>query len=188
LNYPQLDIYLNQIKENAAKIKQKLDEQNIKLTAVVKGFAGDLKVFKAYQQVGINSIADSRIENIKKFRDFGYQDEVLMLRIPMPSEIEEIVKNVDVSLVTELKTAALISDKAEVLNKEIDLIIMVDIGDRREGVLAADLEDLALKIEAMNNVTLKGIGTNLGCFAGIIPDEKNTNKLIKIKKSKITLL
>ncbi|CCU79843.1 Ornithine racemase [Halanaerobium saccharolyticum subsp. saccharolyticum DSM 6643] len=182
MNYPQLDVYVNKIEENAKKLKKELDSKNIKLTAVVKGFAGDTNVFSAYQRAGIKSIADSRIENIQKFRKSGYQGEALMLRIPMPSEIEEIVNNVDVSLVTELKTAALISDKAEVLNKEIDLIIMVDIGDRREGVLAADLEDLALKIEAMNNVTLKGIGTNLGCFAGIIPDEKNTNKLIKIKK------
>ena len=182
MNYPQLDVYVNKIEENAKKLKEKLDSKNIKLTAVVKGFAGDLKIFSAYQRAGIKSIADSRIENIQKFRKSGYQGEALMLRIPMPSEIEEIVKSVDVSLVTELKTAALISDKAQVLNKEIDLIIMVDIGDRREGVLAADLEDLALKIEEMNNVKLKGIGTNLGCFAGIIPDEKNTNKLIKIKK------
>ena len=182
MNYPQLDVYVNKIEENAKKLKKELDSKNIKLTAVVKGFAGDTNVFSAYQRAGIKSIADSRIENIQKFRKSGYQGEALMLRIPMPSEIEEIVKSVDVSLVTELKTAALISDKAQVLNKEIDLIIMVDIGDRREGVLAADLEDLALKIEEMNNVKLKGIGTNLGCFAGIIPDEKNTNKLIKIKK------
>jgi len=182
LNYPQLDVYVNKIEENAKKMKEKLDSKNIKLTAVVKGFAGDLKIFSAYQRAGIKSIADSRIENIKKFREAGYQKEALMLRIPMPSETEEIVRNVDVSLITELKTAVMISDKAKALNKEIDLIIMVDIGDRREGVLAADLEDLALKIEEMNNVKLKGIGTNLGCFAGIIPDEKNTNKLIKIKK------
>jgi predicted amino acid racemase len=182
LNYPQLDVYVNKIEENAKKLKEKLDSKNIKLTAVVKGFAGDLNIFSAYQRAGIKSIADSRIENIQKFRKSGYQGEALMLRIPMPSEIEELVKSVDVSLVTELKTAALISDKAEALSKEIDLIIMVDIGDRREGVLAADLEDLALKIEKMNNVKLKGVGTNLGCFAGIIPDEKNTKKLIKIKK------
>jgi predicted amino acid racemase len=173
---------VKKIEENAKKLKKELDSKNIKLTAVVKGFAGDTNIFSAYQRAGIKSIADSRIENIKKFRESGYHKEALMLRIPMPSEIEEIVKNVDVSLITELKTAAIISDKAEVLNKEIDLIIMVDIGDRREGVLAADLAELALKIETMKNVNLKGIGTNLGCFAGIIPDKKNTNKLIKIKK------
>jgi len=188
LNYPQLNIYVKKIEENAAKLKEKLEAKNIKLTAVVKGLAGDTNVFKAYQQAGIGSIADSRIENIIKFREAGYQGEALMLRIPMPSEISEIVHYTDVSLVTELKTAELISKEAQRVDKKMDLVVMVDIGDRREGVLAADLADLALKIEEMPNVILKGIGTNLGCFAGIIPDENNTKKLIKIKKELETKL
>lgn len=182
MNYPQLDIYINQIAENAKKLKEDLVAQNIKLTAVVKGFAGDLKVFKAYQEAGVKSIADSRIENIKKFRKAGYEDEILMLRIPMPSEIEEIVPYIDASLVSEARTAELISKAAKAANKIIDLVIMVDIGDRREGILAADLVELAQKIESLPGVKLKGIGTNLGCFAGIIPDQKNTENLIELKK------
>jgi predicted amino acid racemase len=188
LNYPQLDIYVNKIEENAAKLKEKLEAKNIKLTAVVKGLAGDTNVFKAYQQAEVGSIADSRIENIIKFREVGYQGEALMLRIPMASEVEEIVRYTDVSLVTELKIAELISKEAQRVDKKIDLIVMVDIGDRREGILAADLADLALKIEEMPNVIMKGIGTNLGCFAGIIPDENNTKKLINIKKELETKL
>jgi predicted amino acid racemase len=182
LNYPQLDIYIKQIEENAKKLQRDLAADEIKLTAVVKGFAGDLNIFKAYQRAGIKSIADSRIENIIKFRKAGFQDEILMLRIPMLSEIEEIVPYIDASLVTELKTAELFSKKAAAAGKEIDLIIMVDIGDRREGILAENLSELARTIESLAAVNLKGIGTNLGCFAGIIPDKNNTEKLIKIKK------
>ncbi|RAK11885.1 putative amino acid racemase [Halanaerobium saccharolyticum] len=182
MSFPQLDIYLNNISENAKKLRQELELENIKLTAVVKGFAGDLRIFKAYQESGIQSIADSRIENIKKFREAGYRDEVLMLRIPMLSEIKEIVPYIDASLVTEAKTAELISKAAEAAAKVIDLIIMVDIGDRREGILADNLEGLAQKIESLPGVRLKGIGTNLGCFAGIIPDQKNTQHLINLKK------
>lgn len=182
MNYPQLDIYLNKIEANAARLKHKLEAEEIKLTAVVKGFAGDLKIFKAYQEAGIKSIADSRIENIIKFREAGYQDEIMMLRIPMPSEIEEIVPYINVSLVSEAKTAELISKAAVAAEKIIDLVIMVDIGDRREGILAENLEELAKKIEALPGVKLKGIGTNLGCFAGIIPDQNNSQHLINLKK------
>ncbi len=181
LNYPQLDIYLKKIEENAAKLNKQLAEKNIQLTAVVKGFAGDLKIFKVYQKAGIKSIADSRIENINKFREAGYQDEIMMLRIPMASEIEEIVPQIDISLITEAKTAELISKAAAAVDKIIELIIMVDIGDRREGILAENLEELAQKIEKLPGVKLKGIGTNLGCFAGIIPDQKNTRHLITLK-------
>lgn len=181
MSYPQLDIYVNKIKENAEKLKKRLKQKDIKLTAVVKGLAGDLEVFKAYQQAGIESIADSRLENIKKFREAGYKGEAVMLRIPMPSEIKELLPYIDTSLVSEEKTAEIIAEEAEKINKEIDLIIMVDIGDRREGILAEDLLELAEKIEKLSGVNLKGIGTNLGCFAGIVPDENNTKKLIEIK-------
>lgn len=182
MSYPQIDIYLNKIKENAEKLKKDLAAKNVKLTAVVKGFAGDDKIFKAYQQAGIESIADSRIKNIKKFRELGFEGEVLMLRIPMPSEIEKIVPLIDLSLISEAKTAELLSQKAAAVGKEIGLIIMVDLGDRREGILRGNLLSLAQKIEKLPAVKLKGIGTNLGCFAGIIPDQKNTEKLISIKK------
>lgn len=183
MNYPQVDIYLNRIKENAEILNQRLTEKNIKLTAVVKGFAGDLKIFQVLRAAGIESIADSRLENIKKFRQAGYQKEAVMLRIPMPSEIEKLTPEIDSSLISEAKTAALFSEAALKFKKEINLIIMVDIGDRREGILPADLFELAAEIEKMPAVNLKGIGTNLGCFAGIIPDLKNTKKLIEIKKN-----
>jgi predicted amino acid racemase len=182
LKYPKLDINLSQIEENARKLRKKLEAEDIKLTAVVKGFAGDLNIFKAYQRAGIKSIADSRIENIIKYREAGFQAEILMLRIPMPSEIEELVSYIDSSLVSEAKTAEIFSEKAAAAGRKIDLIVMVDIGDRREGILPENLIELARRIESMEAVNLKGIGTNLGCFAGIIPDKKNTEKLIKIKK------
>lgn len=182
MNYPQITIDLNKIQENAERLKEKLNAKNIKLTAVVKGFAGDLNIFAAYQRAGIESIADSRLENIKRFRKAGYKAEILMLRIPMPSEIEELVKYIDASLISEEKTAELISQKAAAVGKRIDLIIMVDIGDRREGILKENLSSLAQKIESLPAVNLKGIGTNLGCFAGVIPDPANTRELISIKK------
>lgn len=182
MNYPKLNINLLQIEENAKKLRKKLEAEDIKLTAVVKGFAGDLNIFKAYQQAGIKSIADSRVENIIRYREAGFKDEILMLRIPMPSEIEELISYIDSSLISEEKTAEIFSKKAAAAGKEIDLIIMVDIGDRREGILPENLIELARKIESLEAVNLKGIGTNLGCFAGIIPDKKNTEKLIRIKR------
>lgn len=182
MNYPQIDIYTTKIKENGEILKERLSKKGIELTAVVKGFAGDLNLFNVLEEAGIESIADSRIENIKKFRKSGYKGETMMLRIPMPSEIKELIPYIDSSLISEAKTAALFSKELLNFEKEVDLIVMVDIGDRREGILAENLLELAQKIEKLPRVNLKGIGTNLGCFAGIIPDIKNTERLINIKK------
>ncbi len=182
MEYPVLDVHIDKIKENAVKMKQMCKEKGIKLTAVVKGFAGNLEVFKAYQQAGIDSIADSRLQNIIKYRNASFEGEAVMLRIPMISEAEELVKYIDTSLVSEIATAEALAEEALKIDKEISLIIMVDLGDRREGVLPLDLKDFAEKIIGMDGVKLSGIGTNLGCFAGILPDKNNTEKLIALKE------
>lgn len=182
MDFPVIDIYLNKIEENALQMKAMLNDNNINLTAVVKGFAGDLKVFNCFQKAAINSIADSRLQNIKKYRAAGYQGEIMMLRIPMCSELEEAVKYIDTTLISEIETARAAAKAAVKLNKEIKVIIMVDLGDRREGVLAENLKELAAEIIKLDGLKLDGIGTNLGCFAGVLPDEKNTKELIKYKK------
>lgn len=181
MSFPVIDIYINKIEENAVQIQKMLKEKNIDLTAVVKGFAGDLKVFKAFQNAAVNSIADSRLQNIKKYREAGYQGEIMMLRIPMPSELKEAVKYIDTTLLSEIKTARAAAEAAVKANKEIKVIIMVDLGDRREGVLAENLQKLAAEIIKLDGLKLDGIGTNLGCFAGVLPDENNTKKLIELK-------
>lgn len=182
MGYPILDIYLNNIEENILKMKKLCSDKGIDLTAVVKGFAGDLEIFKAYQRAGIKSIADSRLQNIKKFREASYSGEAVMLRIPMVSEAAELVKYIDCSLISEPEAAEALSREALKLNKKISLILMVDLGDRREGVLPSELKETAAKIISLEGVELQGIGTNLGCFAGVLPDKENTEKLIKLKR------
>jgi predicted amino acid racemase len=181
MGYPILDIHINKIEENIVKMNKICAEKGIKLTAVVKGFAGDLEIFKAYQRAGIKSIADSRLQNIKKYREANFEGEAVMLRIPMISEAEELVKYIDCSLISEIAAAEAISRAALKLNKRISLILMVDLGDRREGVLPSKLIEIAAAIIKLEGVKLAGIGTNLGCFAGVLPDKENTEKLIKLK-------
>jgi predicted amino acid racemase len=182
MGYPILDIHIDKIEENINKMNKICTENGIELTAVVKGFAGDSEIFKAYQRAGINSIADSRLQNIKKYRELSYKGEAVMLRIPMVSEAEELVKYIDSSLISEVAAAEALSRAAVKIDKTISLILMVDLGDRREGVLPSQLKETAAQIIKMEGVKLDGIGTNLGCFAGVLPDKENTKNLIMLKK------
>jgi predicted amino acid racemase len=182
MGYPILDIHIDKIEENIKKMNKICTENGIELTAVVKGFAGDSEIFKAYQRAGINSIADSRLQNIKKYRELSYKGEAVMLRIPMVSEAEELVKYIDSSLISEVAAAEALSRAAVKMDKKISLILMVDLGDRREGVLPSQLKETAAQIIKMEGVKLDGIGTNLGCFAGVLPDKENTKNLIMLKK------
>ncbi len=54
---------------------------------------------------------------------------------------------------------------------------MVELGDLREGVLAADVLDLAERVMGLPGVRLRGIGTNLACQSGVIPDVEKMTEL-----------
>lgn len=182
MKYPRIDIDLSKLKYNFSKLNQKCSEKEINLTVVTKALAGDEKVIKALINAGANSIADSRLDNIKRIRKLGYKGEAILLRIPKKTEIKEAVDYIDYSLVSEIQSCNQLAKAAVKKNKKIGLIVMVDIGDRREGLMPEDLSDFIQKIIKLPGVYLEGIGTNLGCYGCVIPDQKNTKRIINLKK------
>jgi predicted amino acid racemase len=60
---------------------------------------------------------------------------------------------------------------------------MVELGDLREGILAADLEAMVLLTLTLPNLALLGIGTNLGCQHGVAPDKTNMAVLTRLVES-----
>jgi predicted amino acid racemase len=54
---------------------------------------------------------------------------------------------------------------------------MVELGDLREGIMPADLENVVRRTLRFPNIALKGIGTNLACRCGVAPDVANMGEL-----------
>lgn len=182
MRYPLVEIDLPKIKDNFNVLNKKLAEKGIKLTVVSKGFAGDERIFQTLIDAGVDSIADSRLDNIKKIRGLNYKGKAILLRIPQKSEIKEAVNYIDYCLVSEKKSCFELSKEAQKKNKKIGVIVMIDIGDRREGVMPENLINFIKAIIKLPGIYFEGIGTNLGCFGGVIPDKNNTEKLIKLKQ------
>lgn len=184
---PRVNINLGNIKKNALQVKTFCDENEIKLTGVVKGVVGDIKIIKTIIDVGITSIGDSRLKNIIKMRKEGINCEIMLLRLPLLSEIETVVEYADISLVSEIDTIKALGATALKKEKNHEIIVMVDVGDLREGVMPDEFLKFFENIINIKGIDILGIGTNLGCYGGILPDYKNTESLVilknKIKKS-----
>ncbi len=178
---PTIDIYLDQIEENVKKMLQICQKNDIKLTGVVKGAAGDQRVMQSFMDAGLTSIGDSRLKNIIALRQMGYEKEVILLRLPALSEIDDVIKYVDISLVSEVKTCRYLSDLAQKIGKKAGIIVMVDVGDLREGVLPEELIEFFAEIIKLPSLEIKGLGTNVGCYGGVLPTVKNTQKIIELK-------
>lgn len=178
---PFIAIDLSKLKENVVTMAKNCQDNGINsLFVVVKVLAGDLPSVMAVSSVNeVDYIADSRIENLKRFK-FLKQKKALM-RLPMPSQVNQVVKYADLSLNSEISTIRKLNSAAKKQNIIHEIILMFDLGDLREGIFYQDdYLDIVDEILLMDNILLKGIGTNLTCYGGVIPDEKNLNNLVKI--------
>ena len=102
----------------------------------------------------------------------------MLLRSPPLSRVEEVVRTVDISLQSELTIIRELSRIAERLGRVHDVMLMVDLGDLREGIWPNDLLPTVEKVLELKGVRIAGIGTNLTCFGAIVPTEENLGQLV----------
>ncbi|HEY8396075.1 MAG TPA: alanine/ornithine racemase family PLP-dependent enzyme [Bacilli bacterium] len=183
MTFPQIQINLKKLKENSELLLKMCRESGIDSVFLVsKVLSGDKRSVEAIAGLGFSHLADSRIENLIAFSDIKLPK--VLLRLPMPSEVQDVIAYADVSLNSEPEVIKLLNQEAEKQNKIHDIILMFDLGDLREGIFFQD--DYLKTVEEIldyKNIRLLGIGTNLTCYGGIIPTCDNLSELINIKKT-----
>lgn len=103
--------------------------------------------------------------------------ETIYIKPPPARSIPELVKYADISFNTGLKTMKLISAEAVKQQKIHKVVIMIEMGELREGVMREDLIEFYEQVFTLPNIEIVGIGTNLNCLYGILP---NHDKLIQL--------
>ncbi len=177
---PRIEINLGKIAHNAKTLKELYGSKGIDVIGVTKAVCGDPGIANSLVKSGINILADSRITNIKKMRNAGVQALFLLLRTPSLSQAEEVVKYTDISLNTELSVIKRLS-KFAVENKSTHkIILMLELGDLREGLMPVDLDSTIKQVLELAGIELVGLGTNLACFGGIKPDKEKMEFLSTI--------
>ncbi len=179
---PRIEIVLSQIRDNARMLSELYGQKGISLMGVSKAVLGEPSIIEAMIQGGVRFIADSRIENIQKMKNAGISTQFVLLRTPL-SQAESVVKIVDISLNTEIETLKKLSYYAKAHNKNHQVIIMVELGDLREGILPCDLVQFIRETLALSHIKIVGIGCNLACYGGVKPDSKNMEKLSQLVES-----
>jgi ornithine racemase len=180
MSVPRIEIEIDKLIHNARTLTALFGSKGIRLTAVTKGVCGSLRIARALRKSGIRSFGDSHIANIQKMREGGIDAQFMLVRSPLPSEVEQVVEFADVSLNTELSVIRLLADQAVKHGKTHQVVLMIELGDLREGILPANLEPLVKETVGLRGVRLAGIGTNMACFGGVAPTEANMRELSAI--------
>jgi len=181
---PTLKIYTQKIKQNAITLKNMLSKHRVDIVAVTKVAHGDPKFAEIMNLAGIEWLGDSRIQNIVRMRRKGVDKRILQIRSPQISEIALSVKHADAALITELEIAKRIASQSKRADKKFGVIVMVELGDLREGLMP---DEVVPFVREISNYYLDflGIGTNLGCYGGVLPTIDKINVLLSLRDNLI---
>lgn len=178
--FPRIEIDVEKIRENTRTIVRLCSQKYINVCGVTKAVCGDPIIARAMIQGGVKQLADSRISNIKRMREAGIESEMILLRSPGPSIVDDVVEYADISLVSEIHILGMLNTSASIRDTDHGVILMVDFGDRREGVLPEEIQELVEIAHRLDHITLRGIGTNFACYCGVIPTEEKMEEFCSL--------
>lgn len=178
--YPHVEIDLGKLKENLAALQERCQASSIEITGIVKGFSALPPAVKAYEEVGMHSVGSSRMDQLRRLREAGITAQLMLIRIPMPCEVEEVVRWSDISLESEITVLRALNQAAERAGRRHKVILMVDLGDLREGFWdREELVSAALEVEReLPHLELLGLGTNLGCYGSVQATPEKMEELV----------
>jgi predicted amino acid racemase len=177
---PRLEIDLGAIAHNTRTLVDRLAPKGIRVTGVSKATVGSPGVAAAMLYGGATGIGDSRVENLARLRAAGISTPLTLIRSPMLSQVDRVVRDADVSLNTEAVVLDALSASAIRRRTTHTVVLMVELGDLREGVAMDDVVDLARAVGKQPGLTLAGLGTNLACQCGVVPDQRKMDELSRL--------
>ena len=165
------------LRTNFEVLRDLFDSKNIKWAIVTKLLCGSEPFVREVIDLGIKEICDSRISNLALIKELAPEIQTVYIKPPAKGALEDVIKYADVSFNTELETMRWLSKEAVKQGKHHKVVVMIELGDLREGVMGNELIDFYGKVFELPNLEITGIGSNLNCLHGVMPSQ---DKLIQL--------
>ena len=177
--YPRLTIDTAKLRENARAVAELCARHGIDVWGVTKGLSGDPRLAQIYVDAGFKGVADSRLRNLRGIRDAGVPARLQLMRIAMPSEADDLVRIADASLQSEVSTILRLDEIAFNAGRTHEVLLMIDIGDLREGFWPKELVHIAEPLRGLKGgVKIVGVATNFACASGVLPTRQKFEDLV----------
>lgn len=155
------------VRHNVQTVRAWLADQQIDLLAVTKAVDSEPDVGRAMLAGGAIALADSRLSGLERLARHGLGPRVL-IRPPQMDEVARVARCCDWVFVSDEDTAAALSASAG--DRRLGVFLIVDLGDRRDGVLPEDAARTARTIASLRGVAVAGIAVNFACLSGLQPE------------------
>lgn len=173
-----LRVNLDNISKNYKYLQDIAKQKNMDFLPVTKVCQSDNQIILNLINLGARSIADCYLNNLLAFEEYQYLKKYI-LRLS-PSSITNNLNKIDYIFLSDLKIAKMVNNLN--LSYKPNIIVTLELGDMREGVNYDEIIDFIKELKKMDNITIAGIGSNLGCLAGRLADEIIVEKIIEITK------
>lgn len=173
----KLYLYRDKLRHNFQFLQKKFKAHNIEWAVVTKLLCGNKEYLKEVLDLHPRQVCDSRIHNLKVIKEINPDIETVYIKPPAQSVIKNLVKYADISFNTEYETIKRISEEALSQNKIHKIIVMIELGDLREGILGDDLVEFYSTIFNLKGIEVIGLGANLNCLHGVMP---SMDKLLQL--------
>lgn len=176
--YPRLIVDLDKVFCNVKQVVDLCGTFGISVCGVTKAVCGDPRIVQAFVDGGVASLGDSRLDHILRYKQLELPK--VLIRAPQIQDAAGVVENVDVSVNTEIEAMNALEDACSRLGvRRHGVMLMVDLGDLREGIIERrEFEEAVRFIESSKHLFLYGVGANLNCLSFILPDERKMDDLL----------
>lgn len=151
--------------------------RDIEWSIVSKLLCGNTEYVKILCELGVKEICDARISNLQLIKEINSEIQTVYIKPPAKRSIKSLIKYADVSFNTQIETIQWLSEEAVRQNKIHKVVIMVEMGDLREGVMGKNLVNFYRQVFELPNIEVVSFGTNLNCLHGVMPSH---DKLIQL--------
>lgn len=166
-----IELDRKKLKSNFEFLDKRFEKRVIDWGVVVKLLCGNKLFIQEVLNLGIREIHDSRISNLKVVKNLDPEIQTVYIKPPAKRSIKPVISYADVSFNTEYYTIKLLSEEAVRQNKQHKIIIMIELGDLREGVMGEAFVDFYREVFKLPHIEVVGIGANLNCLHGVMPSE-----------------
>jgi len=169
----ELVVKTENIIRNIQKLDDFLKKQNIQWSLVSKVLSGDISFLKKILTDDIvnrlHSVGDSRLSSLKTIKNLNPELITIYIKPPAQNLVSNIVRYADITVNTSFRTIEALSKEAVKQKKIHKIIIFIELGELREGVVRENIVEFYKKVFNLPNIEIIGIGSNLGCMYGIEP-------------------
>lgn len=178
---PRLEIHPDRMAHNARAVVGQCAGYGVSVAPVTKVMSVHPAMLAAIAGSGATMVADSRIGNLQRIASAGLGLPTMLLRPVGPGSAADVVRWADYSLNSSVATIRALSDAAVAAGVTHRVVVMVDVGDLREGIWPDRAVDVVGQVARLPHLEVAGLGTNLACYGGVAPSPENLAVLVAVR-------